>query len=155
MDSFEQSIAAIEAAINELHGEAMTAADAYWDRVTAHEKRSTGLDGKSSLELSCSKRGNNLLIQWKGVKWFGPTNKRVRIRAAIAREKETFTYPDKSLKQFAKEWEWEMVKETEMIMQSIRRQNHHLVRAIMSIRNAKAVRRVADKKLEELQAQAS
>ena len=155
MDSFEQSIAAIEAAINELHDEAMTAADAYWDGVTAHEKRGTGLDSRSSLELSCSKRGNNLLIQWKGVKWYGPTNKRTRIRVAIARDKEALTYPDKSLKQYAKDWEWEMVKETELIMQSIRRQNHHLVRAIMSIRNAKQVRRAADGKLEELQAQAS
>ena len=53
MDRFEQSIAAIEAAINELHDEAMTAADAYWDGVTAHEKRGTGLDSRSSLELSC------------------------------------------------------------------------------------------------------
>ena len=48
-----------------------------------------------------------------------------------------------------------MVKVTDLIMQSIRRQNHHLVRAIMSISNDKQVRRAADGKLEKLQAQAS
>ena len=51
-------------------------------------------------------------------------------------------HPDGKLKPFAKDWEFDMVKETELKMQTIRRQAHHVVRAIMSIRNAKQVNRV-------------
>ena len=91
----------------------------------------------------------------KGIRWYGPANKRVRVRSTIERDKVSFSYKESQLKLYAKEWELNLVKETELIMQSIRRQNHHLVRAIMSIRNAKQVRRAADGKLEKLQAQAS
>lgn len=155
MDRFEQSIATIEADIQSLHDEAMRAADAYWDFVNDQEKKMAGTDRRSELELSCTRRGNNIQIMWKQVRWFGPANKRVRKRMTIASDKDNFHYKDAVLKDIAKEWEWELVKETELIMQSIRRQNNHLVRAIMSIRNARAVRRVADEKLDKLQAQAS
>lgn len=141
----EESIVAIEGAIAALYEEAMAAADAYWDHVTSHEKQGTGLGSKSSLELSCTKRGNSLQIAWKGIRWYGPASKRVRVRTTIQKDKTGFCYPESALKDIAKEWEWEMVKETEMLMQSIRRQNHHLVRAIMSIRNAKSVRRAKEK----------
>ena len=155
MDAFDNCIVVIEEQIDALFNEAMKAADTYWDAVTAHEKQATGPEKRSNLELSCTKRGNNIQVLWKGIRWYGPPNKRTRVRLTIARDKTTFTYADGSLKDYAKEWEWPLVKETEMTMQSIRRQNHHLVRAIMSIRNAKQVRRAADGKLEKLQAQAS
>ena len=155
MDRFEQSIATIEADIQSLHDEAMRAADAYWDFVNDQEKKMAGTEKRSDLELSCIRRGNNIQIMWKQVRWYGPSNKRIRRRMTIASDKDNFIYKEAALKAIAKEWEWEFVKETELIMQSIRRQNHHLVRAIMSIRNAKQVRRAADVKLEKLQAQAS
>ena len=155
MDAFDNCILVIEEQIDALFNEAMKAADIYWDAVTAHEKQATGPEKRSNLELSCTKRGNNIQVLWKGIRWYGPANKRVRVRSTIERDKVSFSYKESQLKLYAKEWELNLVKETELIMQSIRRQNHHLVRAIMSIRNAKQVRRAADGKLEKLQAQAS
>ena len=152
MDMFEDGVKAIEGLIEGLHDEAMRAADRYWDFVNDHEKRMSGMEHRSNLELSCSKRGNNIQILWKQVRWYGPANNRARKRATIEKDKTNFVYSDSVLKQHAKQWEWDMVKETELTMQSIRRQNHHLVRAIMSIRSAKSVRRVAEEKLEKLQA---
>ncbi|QPS78493.1 MULTISPECIES: conjugative transfer protein MobI(A/C) [Delftia] len=150
MEGHDKGIESLEAIVTDLYDEAMRIADHYWDTVTAHERRATGYESRSALELSCVKRGNNLQIVWKGIKWYGSKANRTRTRIAIARDSKNMTYTDAELKKHAKDWEWEVVRETELQMQSIRRQAYHLVRAIMSIRAAKAVKRVADEKLQKL-----
>ena len=149
MESMERSIEVLEEAIQALHHEAMVVADRYWLFVNQHAKQSTGLDARSNLELACGKKGNHLEIKWQSIAWYGPKDKRARIRKTIAKDVINLTYPDKGLREHAKDWEWPMVKLTEMQMRSIRRQAHHLVRAIMAIRSAKSVRKISEPKIVE------
>ena len=142
MQVYEDGNAALEKCIDELHHKAMIVADAYWDFVNAKEKTTSGWESKSSLQLSCYRRGNHIEIKWSGIKWYGAKTARRNIRVPIQKNKDTMIHPDAKLKPFAKDWEFDMVKETELKMQTIRRQAHHVVRAIMSIRNAKQVNRV-------------
>lgn len=141
MQIYEDGIAALVKCIDELHNEAETFAAKYWDFVNFYEKKTSGWESRSALQLSCFRRGNHLEIKWTGVKWYGSKAKRTSLRIAIAKNSETFSYHESKLKVHAKEWEIEMVKETELKLQSIRRQAHHVVRAIMSIRSAKQVNR--------------
>lgn len=154
MDRLDKGIEAIEQIICELYDEAMRIQDHYIDTVSEHERRATGFESRSALELSCAKRGNNIQIVWKGIKWYGSKANRTRTRVAIPRDSKNLIYTDAELKKHAKDWEWPIVQETELQMQSIRRQAHHLVRSVMSIRSAKSVKRVANENLEKLHQQA-
>jgi len=142
MDGYEEAIAALQRCIDGLHDQAMIAADAYWDFVNAAEDKMTGFEGKSTLQLTCMKKGNHLEIKWSAVEWYGPRGKRQRTLKSIPKNTIQFSYTHTSLKKHAKDWEWETVVETERKMQLIRKQAHHVVRAIMSLRNAKQVVRM-------------
>lgn len=72
-----------------MHDEAMRVADLYWARVAEHEKQMTGFDNRSQLELSVTRRGNNLQLKWETVRWYGPKADRRRIRTPIRRDAET------------------------------------------------------------------
>ena len=93
-------------------------------------------------QLSVYRRGNHIEIKWTSIKWYGAKGKRTSLRTPITKNPDTFAYHETKLKVHAKDWEFDMVKETELKMQSIRRQAHHVVRGIMSLRNAKQVNRV-------------
>lgn len=155
MNSFDNAAQALELIITDLHDEAMRVADLYWARVAEHEKQMTGFDNRSQLELSVTRRGNNLQLKWEMVRWYGPKADRRRIRTPIRRDAETKCYNDSALKSVAREWEWPIVREAEMQLASIRRQAHHIVRAIMSLRNANQVRNATTRKLKGLIAEAN
>lgn len=142
MQSYENAIVMLEKCVDELHNQAESIATKYWDFVNGYEKKSTGWESRSSMQLSCYRRGNHIEIKWTGIKWYGSKGKRTSLRIPITKNPELFSYHETKLKVHSKDWEFEMVKETELKMQSIRRQAHHVVRAIMSIRNAKQVNRV-------------
>ncbi len=142
VEVYDQGIVELEKCIQELHNIAMTTADRYWDFVNAHEDRSTDWDSKSSLQLSCYRRGNHIEIKWTAIKWYGSKGKRTSLRTPITKNPDTFAYHETKLKVHAKDWEFDMVKETELKMQLILRRAHHVVRGIMSLRNAKQVNRV-------------
>lgn len=146
MGDMDECIKNIESCIDDLHSLAYNVADRYWLFVNEHESKNTGTDSYSNLELTCGKKGNHLKVRWQAIEWHGRKNARSRIRLPIARDEENMTYQKSVLKSKAKDWEWPMVKETELQLQSIRRQAHHLFRSNMSIRSAKQVRRVLEAK---------
>ena len=142
VEVYDQGIVELEKCVQELHNISMNVADRYWDFVNAHEDKGKGWDSKSALQLSVYRRGNHIEIKWTSIKWYGAKGKRTSLRTPITKNPETFDYHETKLKVHAKDWEFDMVKETELKMQSIRRQAHHVVRGIMSLRNAKQVNRV-------------
>lgn len=134
--AYDEALAALVRCIDELHEVGMAAATAYWDFVRREEARRPGYENRTSLELSCYRRGNHIEIKWSHIKWFGKTGSRTKVRTPLRRGTETFAYHENTLKAHAKEWEWEMVKETEQKMAIIRQSARHVVRAIISMRSA-------------------
>lgn len=151
MESFDAAIKAIEAAISDLHNDAVRVADRYWLFVNDHAKRSTGLESRTSLELSCTIKGNHVEARWQSISWYGQKTNRARVRKAIARDAKNFTYTDAALKAHAKDWEWPMVKMTETELKYIRRQLSHLVKSVISVRHAKKIHKIAEEKIVEAQ----
>lgn len=137
MDTMDDNIKSLEASIDGLFNKAFEVADRYWMFVNRHEQQDIGPEARSMLELSCRKKGNHLDLRWQSIKWVGPKSKRSRIRTTIAKASDGLGYTDASLKVHAKEWECEIVKETEAELSIIRRQASYLVKAIVSVRNAK------------------
>jgi vacuolar-type H+-ATPase subunit H len=142
MEDYERAVDALEACVDALYEQAMRVAEEQWGFTQERSERYEGWENKTSLQLSCVKEGNHLNIKWTGVRWYGKAGKRKMVREAIPRRKDALTYTESALRKHAKDWEIEKVLETEKKLESIRRQAHHIVRAIMSIRSAKKVNRV-------------
>lgn len=131
---YTNAMDAIEACVRELFDEAVRAQDGYLSHVDAVEAKAKGWDSRSTLQLSCTKKGNSLDLKWTGIKWYGPKNKRVSIRVPIKKGIDGSFSIDK-LKEFAKDWEIDKVVETERKLQVVRRKAKHLVSAATSIRH--------------------
>ena len=133
---YERAIEGLELCIGELHDQAVRVADEYMKFVDSVEAKSTGWESRSALQLSCTKKGNHLDLKWTGIKWFGPRNARTSLRMKIQRNAETLAYTQDKLKLYAKEWEISSVLAAEEKLQVIRRKGKHIVKAIISVRNA-------------------
>jgi vacuolar-type H+-ATPase subunit H len=140
--SYEDAIGALVACIDDLYARAEVIALDHWEFTGNHSEKNSGWEKRSSLLLSCVREGNHINAKWVDVRWYGQKSQRKMVREAIPRKKDALTYTESALRKHAKDWEIEKVLETEKKLESIRRQAHHIVRAIMSIRSAKKVNRV-------------
>lgn len=127
---------ALELCIGELYGQAVAVQDDYMSFVDGVEANAKGWQSRSTLQLSCTKKGNHLDLKWTGVKWYGKQSARTSIRISIPKNATTLGYTEDKLKVFAKEWEIAEVMKAEQKLQVIRRQARHVVKAIISVRNA-------------------
>ena len=140
---YATAIQHLESCLGHLHDQAALLADDYMAFVDHVEGKSTGWESRSALQLSCTRKGNHLDLKWTGVKWYGPKNARTSVRIAIKRNAE-LAYTSEKLKVYAKSWEIDKVIETEKQLHIIRRKAKHLVKAIMSVRNAMRVSKAND-----------
>ena len=137
---YEDAIQGLERCIEVLYGQAMVAADEYMSFVDRVEAKATGWESRSTLQLSCSRKGTHLDLKWTGIRCFGQMNKR-----------PSMTYAKDRLNTFAKEWEIDEVMKTEKKLQSIRRKSKHIVKAIINTRNA--IRVLKAQKGDEVEAE--
>ena len=133
---YEDAIQGLERCIAVLYGQAVIEAEEYMKFVDGVEAKATGWESRSTLQLSCTRKGNHLDLKWTGIRWFGQKNNRQSIRVRIAINEESMTYAKDRLNTFAKEWEIDEVMKTEKKLQSIRRKSKHIVKAIINTRNA-------------------
>ena len=140
---YEDAIQGLERCIEVLYGQAMVAADEYMSFVDRVEAKATGWESRSTLQLSCTRKGNHLDLKWTGIRWFGQKNNRQSIRVRIAINEESMTYAKDRLNTFAKEWEIDKVMETEAKLHVIRRKAKHIVKSMMYVRNAVKVYKAA------------
>ncbi|EHL24827.1 hypothetical protein KYG_00897 [Acidovorax sp. NO-1] len=133
---YQASIEALETCIGELYDQAADVSGAYLKFVDHVEKNAKGWQSRSTLQLSCTRKGNHLDLKWTGVKWYGKQSARTSIRVSIPKNTTTMAYTEDKLKVFAKEWEIEEVMKAEQKLQVIRRKSRHIVKAIISVRNA-------------------
>lgn len=110
---YEDAIQGLERCIEVLYGQAMVAADEYMSFVDRVEAKATGWESRSTLQLSCTRKGKHLDLKWTGIRWFGQKNNRQSIRVRIAINEESMTYAKDRLNIFAKEWEIDEVMNTE------------------------------------------
>lgn len=135
----DEAISILERRIDALHARAYKIVERHWNYVREMEGRLPGWENKSSLQVRCAaKVGNSIRIDWCGIKWYGSKAKgdRKPIRTYIAKPKGAFGYTLSKLKALARDWEAQKVEETETQISDIRREASHLVKAIISIRNA-------------------
>ena len=133
---YDAPIAALEQCISDLYDQAHEVSDSYMSFVDGVEGSAKGWQSRSTLQLSCTRKGNHLDLKWTGVRWFGKQSARTSIRVHIAKNATTLGYTEDKLKVFAKEWEIAEVMKAEQKLQVIRRQARHIVKAIISVRNA-------------------
>lgn len=133
---YQASIEALETCIGELYDQAADVSGAYLKFVDHVEANAKGWQSRSTLQLSCTRKGNHLDLKWTGVKWYGKQSARTSIRVSIPKNTTTMAYTEDKLKVFAKEWEIEEVMKAEQKLQVIRRKSRHIVKAIISVRNA-------------------
>lgn len=133
---YAASTAALERCIGDLYDQAIEVADSYMGFVDGVEANAKGWQSRSTLQLSCTRKGNHLDLKWTGVRWYGKQSARTSIRVHIAKNATTLGYTEDKLKAFAKEWEIAEVMKAEQKLQVIRRQARHIVKAIISVRNA-------------------
>ena len=135
----KKALAELEKSIDLLHREAVGVVSDHWEQVLAMEKRGTGPESKSSLQLATHRKGNHIQAKWIGSKWYGLKNARKCIKVSISRSKGELTYTMAQLKVWCKDWEHSIVQETERKLTIIRKQCSLIVKAIISTRAAQAI----------------
>ena len=135
-ERYEDAMTALEACIMELYDQAVVTAEDYMTFVDRQEAKATGWESRSTLQLSCVRRGNHLDLKWTGVRWYGSKNNRKMVRVRITTVGDTMSYSKDKLTPFAKEWEIDKVMETEAKLHVIRRKAKHIVKSMMYVRNA-------------------
>ncbi len=137
MESLETIWTSIENRIDELEAIASSIIDRHWELVMQNEK--PGWQNKSQLNLRIHRKGNNLRIDWTGVKWSSTAKgRKYPLYTHITKGRGSHTYTLSKLFAFAREWEKPLIEETEKELAWIRREAFHLNRALFSIRYAKA-----------------
>lgn len=135
----ERLLEALEQSVGELHREAVGIVSDHWNAVTAVERGTTGWESKSRLLLASHRKGNHIQLKWIGVKWYGTGGKRSSTKVAIRRTGKHLAYSEATLRQWARDWEIDLVLATEAKLSLIRRQASHLAKAGISIRAANAL----------------
>jgi hypothetical protein len=131
----DEAIAVLERRIDTLHASAHSIVDRHWTFVYSMEKKFTGWEHKSTLQVRCMQEGNSIRLDWCGIKWYGSkaNGDRKSIRTHVTRPKGAYEYTLSKLKALAQDWEADMVEETESQLTKIRREASHLVKAIIYI----------------------
>ncbi|MFC7462067.1 conjugative transfer protein MobI(A/C) [Hydrogenophaga defluvii] len=132
---YAAAMAALEACIADLYDQAVDAAEDYMRHVDTNEAKAKGWAERSNLQLSCTRKGNHLDLKWTGIRWYGGKNDRQNRRHTIPKNKETQAYSTAKLLEYSKDWEKDVVLETERKLQIIRRKAAHFVKAIIAMRH--------------------
>jgi len=141
LNTYDEVVVFLERKIEDLYEQAYRIVEQHWAFVRQMENKHPGWENKSSLQLRCEKQGNSIRLDWCGIKWYGSRAKgnRKPIRVYITKPKGSHCYTLSKLLAFAKEWEKALVEDTERHLAEIRHEASHLVKAIASIRYARAV----------------
>ena len=140
VSDYGEVIATLEGLVKELHTKAYKIVESHWMYIREMEGRLPGWENKSKLQVRCAKlEGNSIRVDWCEIKWYGSKAKgdRKSIRVHIVKPKGSHLYTLTKLKALARDWEAAKVEETEYRLSDIRREASHLVKAIISIRNAR------------------
>ncbi len=132
----ELAMEALNACLTDLHGIAVGIVDDHWAQVIEADKKAQTWEDKSRLQVSCYRLGNHIQLKWVGTKWYGGKGARKPVKINVPRAAGNLTYSMTKLKEWARPWEIEIVEATEDKLAAIRKQAFHIVRAIMSLRNA-------------------
>ncbi|MBX3630287.1 MAG: hypothetical protein KF908_10365 [Nitrosomonas sp.] len=141
LETYDAINESIEKRLDELEHTAIGIVDRYWNWLRDVESRNSGWENKSNLRLRCERKGNSLRIDWTGLKWQGSKASGTRrpLMVYISKPKGKHAYTLTKLYQFAKDWEKPMIEETENQLVPIRWEASHLVKAMIAVRNARAV----------------
>jgi hypothetical protein len=138
--TYEEIKTAIVARIDEVYEIAYSLVIAHWDQVKERERGAKNWSDRSTLVLRCGRTGNSIRLDWSAIRWVG--NKKQgsmkKYRLSIPKPRDNYRYSDKSLQRHARDWEWEMVKETEIRLAEIRREASLLAKGLTSIRHAES-----------------
>ena len=148
-DSGKQAMLALEDYLDALYDRAYEIVDAHWAVVREMERKSSGWENKSELQLRCNRKGNSIVLAWNRVRWYGSKQKGNRMRQLIhiAKPAGSYAYSLSKLLSFAKEWEQPLVRETEEKLAAIRQEASHVVKAVIALRHA--LNRAASVPMEE------
>src|SRR5450830_479202 len=96
---------AMEAVLHNIHTQALLIVDAHWTAVTNMEKSVTEWKDKSTLQLSCHRKGNHIQMKWIYVTWVGRGGSRRQMKTNIPKSADEFRYTTASLTKHTREWE--------------------------------------------------
>jgi len=146
MERHERIRAAIENGLDEIAELAQAIIDERWQQVLQYERSNPGWENRSMLSLRCYRNGNNIRLEWSGIKWVKKTKgKPMRFHVHINRG-SGYSYSLAKLSPFAKEWEIELIEKTEEELVLLRREAYHLNRMLISLRHAENLAENLDSK---------
>ncbi len=136
MERHERIRAAIENGLDEIAEQAQEIIDERWQQVLQYEKSNPGWENRSRLSLRCYRNGNNIRLEWSGIKWVKQSvGKPMRFHVHINRG-SGYSYSFAKLSPFAKEWEKPIIEKIEEELTLLRREAYHLNRMLLSLRHA-------------------
>lgn len=141
MTPHQTAMQALEECMTELHAAAAAVVFDHWEKIKAHESRTTGYDDRSNIGPAAHRQGNHIQAKWIAINWYGKGAARRQVKVNIPRSRVELTYSMAKLVPYAKEWELPIIEETERKLTFIRKQAHHVVRAIMAMKNAALIGR--------------
>lgn len=132
----------VDTRLNELYEAAYMAIDNHWVWIREMEKRFSGWEQKSRLQVRCVKTGNSIQLGWSEIRWTGSkaTSGRTALRIYIKRPKNSHQYTLSKLRGLARDWEADAVEALELELAKVRREAHFLVKAIGNIQNSQGIR---------------
>lgn len=137
-DSHDMIRVSIEKRLDEIEAMASTIIDWHWQQILQYEKAHPGWQNRSRLSLRCYRKGNNLRLEWSGIKWKKEKSSGKSLRFHLHIEKGRGNgYSLSKLFAYAMEWERPLVEEAEQELAWIRREAYHLNRALFSLRYAR------------------
>ncbi|MBZ9574553.1 conjugative transfer protein MobI(A/C) [Modicisalibacter sp. MOD 31.J] len=122
-----------------LRDEAKEGVDSYWAH---HFKANEGLDlwKRSTLGARVKKgAGRDFYIQWYWNQWYKDKRGNKHPLSQHIRKGKGFSYPEATLKRYAKEWEMDLVMSLEGDFAEIRKQARELKLAEQALRRLRAV----------------
>lgn len=147
----ERLMGVLEECLHDLHRQAAAIVDEHWAQVLKHERGAKSWEDKSRLQLASHRKGNHIQLKWIGIRWFGVGSNRKSVKVSIKRTGRDLSYSKAALNQWAREWEIDIVMETEAKLTSIRRQAAHYVKAITAARFANAIATKSEMPTEEVE----
>lgn len=147
----ERVLDVLEECLYDLHRQAVGIVADHWDAVMKHERGAKSWEDKSRLQLASHRKGNHIQLKWIGTRWFGTGSSRKSVKVSIKRTGRDLSYTQAALKQWARDWELELVMDTESKLAPIRRQAAHYVKAITSSKAANAIAMKVDLPEEDVE----
>ena len=144
---------AIKARLRDLRSTAAAIVDRHWHEVRAGEKVHKGWENSSRLMLRLKESQHSFSVLWGRVEWRGSKAKgtRMLLRHHISKGRESSAYNMDRLKNYACDWEKEIVEATESELALIREEVKFLSKALQIIRYANLAQSKRENYLEKEQ----